>query len=294
MYCSNCGTQNRANVNFCENCGAQLRAVPPARQAAPPVQPIIVQTRSLGGGLFSGCAGIINWLLAITTLGLIGVMVLSFLCIIRLPADLPLIDPPRTLQDIWSRAVVWQGQSCSSRVEPVQRSVPAQSQPQQPAQAQPAQPAQQAEPAKSADKKKPANQTPRDATVIVNPMVGEKCQLFIVDFSGFSPGEIVFFEVSYLDNPSLYTFRDQMTADGNGKTSYAWNGNVLYPGQYILRAWTDYEEGSAVFIVEGDNTAACNCLKADTESSCTSNGGNWQVLRMQTGPNQYLCNCPNQ
>jgi hypothetical protein len=293
MFCPNCGSQNRDQVNFCENCGASLRgaAQSPRRSTPTPIQPIIVQAQGARGGLFSGCAGIINWLLALLVLGLIAMMALSFLCILRLPASFPLIDPPAPLQDLWSRAVAWQGQNCESRVQPVQRSAPGQSQPQQPAQ-----PSQQDQPAQPADQPAQDNppETKKEATVFVDPMVGEKCSMFIINFSGFSPREIIYWEISNLDNPALYTFRDQITSDENGNSASAWNGDTAYPGQYLIRAWTDYEEGSAVIIVEGDNTASCDCLKADTEAQCVSNGGAWQVLRMQTGPNQYFCSCPNQ
>ena len=47
MFCTNCGAQNRANVNYCENCGVQLCTAPPQHQqpTLPSAQPIIVQTR---------------------------------------------------------------------------------------------------------------------------------------------------------------------------------------------------------------------------------------------------------
>jgi len=113
MYCPNCGETIPDSARVCGFCGYNLsaRRQKPPRQAAPPVQPIIVQTHS-GGGIFSSCMGTLNFALGALVVGLITIMVLVLLCIIHLPADFPLIDPPAPLQNLWQRARDWQAESC--------------------------------------------------------------------------------------------------------------------------------------------------------------------------------------
>lgn len=120
MYCPNCGAQNRSNANYCKDCGAQLHPAVqphPATQqpptAPPPSQPIIVHTQG-SGGIFSGCSSVINFVLAALVIGLIALIMLVFLCVIRLPASVPIFEASRPMADLWSRAVDWQGNSCTS------------------------------------------------------------------------------------------------------------------------------------------------------------------------------------
>jgi len=113
MYCPNCGETIPDSARACGFCGYRLSArdQKPHQQAAPPVQPIIVQTHS-GGGIFSSCTGALNFVLGALVVGLMAIMALVFLCVIHLPADFPLIDPPAPLQNLWQRARDWQAESC--------------------------------------------------------------------------------------------------------------------------------------------------------------------------------------
>ena len=114
MHCPYCGKQITEGARVCGYCGRRLGdSTPPP--ASPPGQPpptqIVVQTNS-SEGLFSSLAGLINFSLTALALAMIAVLVLVFLCVIRLPSDFPAIDLPAQLDDLWSRAVLWQSQNC--------------------------------------------------------------------------------------------------------------------------------------------------------------------------------------
>ena len=120
MYCPNCGKQIPDSARVCGFCGTRLNAAAPQPAPQPLPQqpaPIIVHTSGPSGGLFSGCGGLLNLLLSGLVIALIAGFVMVFLCVIRLPADFPIIDPPVPVNNLWERAVDWQAQNCSQRTE---------------------------------------------------------------------------------------------------------------------------------------------------------------------------------
>lgn len=118
MYCPNCGEQIPDRSRLCGFCGYRLvAAAPPPPQPQYPQQPapIIVQAPR-SGSFFSGCGGLLNLAFSLMALAAIAFFVLVFLCVIRLPAEFPIVDPPVPVSALWSRAVDWQAQSCGKSV----------------------------------------------------------------------------------------------------------------------------------------------------------------------------------
>ena len=114
MHCPYCGKQNPKGARACGYCGRNFSAsAPPPAPLPPDQQPphVIVETRSTEG-LFSHISGLANFILTALALALIAALVLIFLCVIRLPSDFPGFDLPTQLDNLWSRAVLWQSQNC--------------------------------------------------------------------------------------------------------------------------------------------------------------------------------------
>ena len=114
MKCTYCGKQNPEGARGCGYCGRSLIApAPPTAPSLPNQQPqqVIIETSSSEGPL-SILIGVLNITLMVTALALIAVFVLTFLCVIRLPSDFPVLNLPDQLDDLWSRAVLWQSQNC--------------------------------------------------------------------------------------------------------------------------------------------------------------------------------------
>lgn len=143
MHCPYCGKQITDSARVCGYCGRRIGTSTPSPSShPPPSQPpptqIIIQPSS-SEGLFSSLAGLINFSLTAVALVLIAVLVLVFLCVIRLPSDFPVINLPSQLDDLWGRAVAWQSHSCSGAASPapgyqppVENPAPQQPKPDQP------------------------------------------------------------------------------------------------------------------------------------------------------------------
>ena len=127
----------------------------------------------------------------------------------------------------------------------------------------------------------------KEATIIVTPSNAPVGTIFSAALSGYPPGANIFITVKSLDSGWIYN-EFSMTADQNGKTFANLSSDAFEPGQYVITGIADGVEGSAVFIAEG---VSCNADIA-TEEECVAAGGTWQVIRMQVGPNQYICQCP--
>ena len=102
MYCPNCGEQIPDRSRLCGFCGYRLgAAAPPPPQPQYPQQPapIIVQAPR-SGSFFSGCGGLLNLAFSLMALAAIAFFVLVFLCVIRLPAEFPIVGSARAGQRI--------------------------------------------------------------------------------------------------------------------------------------------------------------------------------------------------
>lgn len=114
MQCPYCGKNNPQGARACGYCGQSLSApAPPPAPKLPNQQPqrVIVETSSTEGPL-SILTGALNIILTVVALALIAAIVLTFLCVIKLPSDFPVLNLPAQLDDLWSRAVFWQSQNC--------------------------------------------------------------------------------------------------------------------------------------------------------------------------------------
>ena len=114
MHCPYCGKQNPKGALACGYCGRSFNAsAPPPAPTLPNQQTtrVVVETRSTEG-LFSHISGLANFILTAVALSLIAAIVLTFLCVIKLPSDFPILNLPTQLDDLWSRAVYWQSQNC--------------------------------------------------------------------------------------------------------------------------------------------------------------------------------------
>ena len=114
MQCPYCGKQNPKGARGCGYCGRSFSAhAPPPAPLPPDQQPthVIVETSSTEGPL-SILTGVLNFTLMAAALALIAVFILTFLCVIRLPSDFPVLNLPAQLDDLWSKAVLWQSQNC--------------------------------------------------------------------------------------------------------------------------------------------------------------------------------------
>lgn len=114
MHCPYCGKQNPEGARGCGYCGRDFSApAPPPAPSMPDQQPmhVVVETSSSEGPL-SILTGVLNFILTAAALALIAVFILTFLCVIRLPSDFPVLNLPVQLDDLWGRAVLWQSQNC--------------------------------------------------------------------------------------------------------------------------------------------------------------------------------------
>jgi len=142
----------------------------------------------------------------------------------------------------------------------------------------------------------PQPQDSEEVTVVVSPAEGSKCSNFSIAISGFTPNEALFLEIYSLNTPSEFFYP---TADANGKAAFTWFADVTAGGQYIVSVTSNTKEGGLdTFIIEADDECTCAgvcpaaaCSEANTQEKCDAAGGEWTVVRMQTGPNQYYCNC---
>ena len=134
---------------------------------------------------------------------------------------------------------------------------------------------------------------------MVEPAVGAKCTNFTITFSGYAPNEAINLEFAYFTDAGVYASTGKIKADGNGIATYKWYADVTVGGQYIVWGRSDSAVGSAVFIVEAADECTCDgvcpaetCTSAKTLADCEAAGGEWDVIRMDPGPNQYYCKCP--
>lgn len=93
------------------------------------------------------------------------------------------------------------------------------------------------------------------ATVIA-PAIVQKCNGFEVQFKGFAPNDVIQFGYKLLNDPGPIPNLGNEYANANGETAI-WIDPLADRGQYVVRGLSSTYEGSAVFIIEGENDCPC-------------------------------------